>query len=566
MPLYLILSALLAGCGAIEPRQQQDESVEKGAEVDGDAVSLTPEIVYNVLLGEIAIQRRQLDLAYTHQLDAALLAGDAKAAERATRIAIHQQNFVQALEAAEHWVELAPEDFEARMMATMAAIRVQEPDKALEHLRMVVSLTEAKGEDGFLHAVSTVVQARENQLGLEVMQRLAADYPDDPRADYAVALTAVLAKEYEIAETRARQVLARAPDMEKAHVLLARVLITRNDKEGARTVLREGAARFPEHKAINAAYGRLLVELNETEQAYAQFKKMRRLLPDSQEVLLSLGILAVQLDRREAARGHFLELMELGKSTDEAAYYLGRIGEEEKKPKEAIDWYRKVKDNEQLRLDARTRIARLLAEQGELEQARELLRELRREIPDRAVDVYLLEGGILNEFASPEAVRAHYDGALQVHPDNNELLYARGLHASTQGQLGSAEQDLRKIIQQDPNHADALNALGYTLADQTDRHQEALGYIQQALKLKPKSPAILDSMGWVQYRLGNNEEALRYLRQAYGSLPDGEIAAHLGEVLWVTGNREEAREVWQDALIRDPDHKYLMRTIQRLDK
>jgi tetratricopeptide (TPR) repeat protein len=177
-----------------------------------------------------------------------------------------------------------------------------------------------------------------------------------------------------------------------------------------------------------------------------------------------------------------------------------------------------------------------------------------------------LEGGILGDVATPEMVMGHYDQALKMHPDSSDLLYARGLYASTHDLLDSAERDLRKIIQQDENHADALNALGYTLADQTDRYREALGYIERALTLKPESPAILDSMGWVQFKLGDNEQALDYLRRAYEVFPDGEIAAHLGEVLWVNGSKEEARKIWREALERDPENQYLLRAVERLDK
>jgi tetratricopeptide (TPR) repeat protein len=354
--------------------------------------------------------------------------------------------------------------------------------------------------------------------------------------------------------------------MAKAHVLLARVLVIQKQTAEAKKVLREATARFPKNKALNTAYGRLLVELNEIEPAYVQFKKLRRLLPEAPEVLLSLGILAIQLDRLDEARSHLLELSRRDKNGDEAAFYLGRVEELKERSDKAVDWYQKVTSNQRLRVEAQMRIARILAGQGELAKAREMLRALRREVPARSADIYLIEGGILDDSAAPEVVLEHYDEALKAHPDRNDLLYARGLYASTHGRLESAEQDLREIIQRDQKHADALNALGYTLADQTDRYQEALDYIERALTLRPESPAILDSMGWIQFKLGDSEQALEYLRRAYEVLPDGEIAAHLGEVLWATGRQDEARKIWQEALDREPDNKYLKRTIRRLDK
>jgi tetratricopeptide (TPR) repeat protein len=559
-----ILPALLVGCAAPETRQQEDPAPATVTEADVGALS--PEIVYNILMGEIALQRRQLDLAYEHQLQGSLLADDAPAAERATRIAIHQHDYPKALEAVDRWVELAPEDFQARVIAVTVSMWMEQKEKALEHLQKIVTLSEAKGEDGFLHAVAAVTQARRSRMALQLMQQLAAGYADDFRSHYGVALVAVVAKEFGVAEREVRRVVKMSPDLAKAHVLLARVLIAQKQREGAKSVLREAAARFPKHRALNTAYGRLLVELEELEPAYKQFKRLRRLLPESPEILLSLGILAIQLERPNEARAHLLELWRQKKSSDEAAFYLGRVEERENRLKQAVDWYQKVAGDKRLRFDAQVRIARILAGQGELAKAREMLEVLRRELPGRSADIYLMEGGILSDTAEPEVVLEHYDQALKSHPDSSDLLYARGLYASTHGELESAEQDLRRIIKQDENHADALNALGYTLADQTERYQEALGYIERALTLKPESPAILDSMGWVQFKLGDNEQALDYLRRAYEMLPDGEIAAHLGEVLWVTGSREEARSVWQEALEREPENRYLLRAVERLDK
>jgi tetratricopeptide (TPR) repeat protein len=527
---------------------------------------LNQEIVYNILMGEIALQRQQLDLAYEHQLQGSLLADDALAAERATRIAVHQKDHPKAMEAVERWVELAPEDFQARVMAVIISMWMQQKETALLHLRKVVSLSAAKGENGFLHAVATVTQARQSKMALELMQELAAGYPDDPQAHYGVALLAVVAKDYGIAEREARRVVKMSPDMAKAHVLLARVLITGERKEEAESVLREATERFPEHKALNIAYGRLLVDLEKIEPAYDQFKRLRRLLPEASEILLTLGILAIQLDRLDEARAHLLELHAGKKGSHEAAFYLGRLEEQEGNLDEAVEWYRKVAADESLRLDAQLRITRILADRGELAQVRQMLETLRQEMPSRSEEVYLVEGAILGDHAEPGVVLEHYDKALKSYPNSSELLYARGLYASLHGQLDSAEQDLRKIIQQDENNVNALNALGYTLADQTDRYQEALGYIERALTLDPESPAILDSMGWVQFKLGDSEQALEYLRRAYEMLPDGEIAAHLGEVLWVIGNRDEARKIWREALAREPENQYLLRTLERLDR
>ena len=209
------------------------------------------------------------------------------------------------------------------------------------------------------------------------------------------------------------------------------------------------------------------------------------------------------------------------------------------------------------------RLAFLRAKRGDVSQAREILQRMRDQSSDNALALFMVEAEILDEVERPDEARAVYDEALSVFPDDDTLLYARGLHAMKRGQIELGERDLRQIIEADPEHADALNALGYTLADQTDRFEEALALIERAHALKPEEPAILDSLGWVHYRLGDLERALDYLQQANDLLQDGEIAAHLGEVLWALGRRTEAWAVWDKAVDADPEHAYLQEVVGR---
>jgi len=232
------------------------------------------------------------------------------------------------------------------------------------------------------------------------------------------------------------------------------------------------------------------------------------------------------------------------------------------KPEAASRWYDKVRGVHAL--DARIRLTRLEAQGGDLTNARERLRQLRDQNRKQAVLLYLVEAELLTEMGlNPEAMKV-YDAALAAYPDDRELLYARGLHGAAMQRLEVVERDLRRLLELEPDHADALNALGYSLADMSDQYAEALELIQRALALKPDEGAILDSMGWVQYRLGNLELALDYLRQASAKLPDDpEVAAHLGEVLWALGQKDEARQVWDQARAAAPEHAYLLRVIGR---
>ncbi len=561
----ITMSASVYAVQKYEQFAENTDSPTVAAEpVTKDSVtSLSPDIIYNILVGEIALQRRNLDLAYVHQLKAADLAQDAVAAERATKIALHQKDQEKALTAVKRWIEYAPENEQARQMAVMLNIQSGDSDAALQQLRSLVQLLEKQGKDGFINAVAAATSGKDKQLALLLLQSLADEYKDNPRASYAVALSAVMAGQLKVAENEVRQAISLKPDMERAHVLLGRIFMERKDGDGAMQAMQQAIESSPDSTVLRSAYARLLVDLDKPKLAFEQFEKLRTLMPDDTDVQFSLGILALQLNQRTQAAGFFTTLIRNGKRVEDASFYLGRIEEMEGRLDEAITWYAKVKGGN-YQFDAKARTAGLVAAKGDVPGARAMLKEMRGRMPKRSVDLFILEGEILRKHSTNDKVVELYSTALKDHPDDLDLLYARALSASLEGRVDILEQDIRVILEKEPDHADALNALGYTLADQTDRYQEAHDYIKKALELKPESPAILDSMGWVLYRLGNNEEALRYLRRAFAKLQDVEIAAHLMELLWVTGQKKEAREIQEGALKKHPENKYLQQAIKRL--
>lgn len=525
--------------------------------------SLSTDIIYNLLVGEVALQRQDLGLAYKHQLKSADLAKDAVAAERATRIALYQKDRPGALKAAELWVEYDPESSTARQMLVMLHMQLADAESALKHLKQLVTIKSKDEGDGFVQAVVAVASGKDNKLALKLMRSLAEGYQSNADARYAVALVALMANELDVAEAEVRQAVRLNPEMEKAHILLGRIYTERDDAVGAITVMKQALKRAANSKALRSAYARLLIDLDRPKLAYEQFLYLSKLVPDDVNVKFSLGVIALQVEEYKQAESHFKELLKSNSRVGDASFYIGRIAEAEAKPAKAMEWYGKVKSGKYM-FNAQVSIVGLVAEHESLEKARVMLAGMRTRMPDRSVDLYLLEGDILREHSSHHSVVELLNAALIEHPDDIGLLYARALSASAMGKVDVLERDIRFILKQKPNHADALNALGYSLADHTNRYQEALDYIKRALALKPESPAILDSMGWVQYRLGNQKEALHYLRRAFDKVQDVEIAAHLIELLWVTGKKQEAQNVMQGALKKHPDNKYLLKTIKRL--
>ncbi|WP_260292097.1 tetratricopeptide repeat protein [Sedimenticola hydrogenitrophicus] len=525
---------------------------------------MTEDIVFNLLAGEVAAQRGALDQAYAHQLQAALLSGDATAAERATRLALHMDKGELAVKAASLWVELAPADLTARQLLVVLMLRQDENAPVLDHLKTIVRISEGNDENGFLNVMAAINRELKRESAMGLMRRLVLEFPGDPRGGYALAIAALVDKDYAAAEKEADRLVAAHPDWPKGYLVLSRVYLSQDDKPKARGLLADAVRRFPADPFLLSAYARLLVDAKELQAAYEQFLRLEKIESEGGDASYWLGLIALELGEDEAARGHFLQLLDTDKQTDVAAYYLGRIAEKREQSRQAVQWYQRV-DGGDYRDEAQVRSVKLMAAMGETREAFDWLQRMRIQYPDQAARYYLIEVELLREHGTPAQVMALFDTAIGALPESNELLYARGLYAATQNRVDILERDLLRVIANDPKHADALNALGYTLADQTDRHQEALDYIQRALALKPDSAAILDSMGWVLFRLGRNQEAIGYLRQAYDKLPDAEIAAHLGEVLWVTGEQQQAREIWQGILDKTPQSEHVLEVMRRLE-
>ncbi|MES9904997.1 MAG: tetratricopeptide repeat protein [Sedimenticola sp.] len=564
----LSFMVLLGGCASVQKTTDYEATgatpgVLPFTPAPSPVDELTEQIVFDTLVGEVAAQRGDMLLAYHHQMEAAMAAGDAKGAERATRIALHMKSYELAEKAAAQWVRLAPNDISARQLMVMLMLQRDNGVDVLEHLKAIVRIGRAKGDNGFLSATAAVGRDLGHSQSIALMRRLVAEFPEDPWGRYALALTAIMHKDYETAEVEAKALLKQRPDWIKSYLVLSRVYVARDDKDAAKALLARAVREFPEEPLLLSAYARILIDAKELESAYDYFRRLLALEPDNEAANYWLGVLSLDMERGDEAKGYFDKLISLGKRTEVATYFLGRIEEDASRHAEAISWYKKVHKGEFF-FDAQIRIVRLLVEREGISEGREWLQGLRIRMPEQAVRLYLLEAEVLREQKAFAAVMTLYNDALETYEGNTELLYARALFAVTQGRLDIMEEDLGRVIAADPEHADALNALGYSLADKTDRYQEALQLIERALQLKPDAPSILDSMGWVQFRLGNLSQALDYLRRAFEQLQDAEIAAHLGEVLWMKGEREEAKTVWRQALEKEPESRYILDVMQRL--
>lgn len=562
------LLVLLQGCSmpvtkpAPEVVTLPPPEIDATSDVKASSSNTSPTLVFNTLASEVAAQRGKSELAFDYAYQAALESRNADAAERATGFGLQSDMPQKALKAAKLWIEIEPESLKAQQIAAILNIRQQDIPASIEHLQHVVTIANSQGQAGYLQAAAIVEKAATGPRALAIMQQLVPVESNDPQALYALALTASRNKQMELAGSYVDRSLKLRPKATNALVLKAHTLISTGKQPEGVDFLARAIAKYPDNLQLRKAFARTLVELNEAEQALEQYAFLHRKQPKNPDNVYALGILSMQLKRLDDAKGYLEQLIKKRQRYNEASYYLGVIAEEEAQSERALDWYSRVEGN--LQADAQVRIAKILSDQGDLNAARETLQRLRVTQTHQNLKFYLIEAELLRDNGRYSTAHQVYSKALEDFVDSTELLYARGLNAADMDRVDILEQDLRKILATQPDHVDALNALGYTLADKTDRLEEAKGYIERALAMKPDSPAILDSMGWVEFRLGNLPGALRFLERASELSPDPEIASHLGEVLWQMGETARAKAVWKTATEHAPENRYIPAVKQRL--
>jgi tetratricopeptide (TPR) repeat protein len=523
--------------------------------------ALTDEMMYDILLAEIAGQRGVMDVSVPHYLQAAMESRDPRVAERAMQVASFAKQYDIALQAARRWVELDGDNIEARKGLTALALQVGDMDEVISQVNYLLSIS-TDPEEGYRLATAVLVHDTDKHAALEVMRQMVDYHPDNAYAWMALCRMAVLADELEQALEAANQALARAPGLPAAIILKAQVLVRLDRKAEATEVLRRAVAAYPQDADLHFAYGRMLLDANELEQARAQFAEVVKLEPENIDGLYSLALLELETRQFKSGEKHLKQLLELNERQQNAYYYLGYAAREQEDDAAALEWYRKVESGDYWSR-AQVSIAEILIQQDKLDEMQEHMGMLREENPDQAEQFYLLEGQVLSDAGLTQSAYELYTSALVSSPDSEDLLYARALTAEKLGDLVAAERDMRRILANDPENVRTMNALGYTLADKTDRYEEALAYITSAYEKSPEDPAIIDSMGWVQYRLGNLDIARQYLQQAWEMTSDSEIGAHLGEVMWQQGDYEAARKVWERARELAPDNAVLQETLKR---
>jgi tetratricopeptide (TPR) repeat protein len=525
-------------------------------------VELSADLVFAALVAEVALQRGDYKVAVAHFIRAAEIAADPSLAERAVRAALTAATPDSARQALSLWIDLEPDSPKAHQLGAFLALEANERAQALTMLRRVIELSDEPGQ-GYMQAAQIVGRLSDLSDRVAVMEALiaSADAGDDPDALFALATLVTAAGDDDAATALIKRVAALRPGWTEPQLFLVQLLVSRERSDEARAVLDRFILESPEDLELKLMKAQLLMDAEESEQALELFAHLLEAAPDRTDLVFAAGVLALEVEDLDAARSYLGVLRGSGERPDDVAFLLGQIEALAGNETEAMAFFEEVEGRN--RTSAQVRIARLQAARGETERARDVLQQLRDQNPDQAITFYLIEAEMLRDQGLMTQAMSLYERALLQYPGNADLLYARAMMAVGLDQVSVLERDLRQILVSNPDHVDALNALGYTLADRTDQLDAAFSLIERALQLRPDDPAILDSMGWVLYRQGRSEDAEGYLRRALEHGFDAEIAAHLGEVLWTLGRRDEAREVWSHALDEDPEHEYLLRVLSR---
>lgn len=523
--------------------------------------ALSQAILFKLLLAEIALQRGQNNVAVQSFLELARDTRDPRVAQRATEVALNTRFFGAALETAGIWLAVDPESQQARQVLAALLVNQSRLADAQPHLEKSLAADKDSVGNSFMQLNALLARHPDKAAVLQLTQNLAAPYAAVPEAHFSIAQAAWAAGQGPLALAEIREALRLRPDWEPAALFQAQLLQRASNAE-ALTYLQGYLKTYPRAMDVRLTYARLLVTDKKLAEARAEFQTLLKEFPNNADVTMAVALLSLQLNDFDVAETQLRHALETDyKDPDAVRFYLGQVNEERKRPDEALRWYSAVNGGDQY-VPARARYAGILAKQGRLDEARKYLVDAGRNAPER-VQFTQAEAQLLRDANDFRAAFDLLGQAVAKNPTSTELLYDQAMAAEKVDRIDVLEGNLRKVIQLKPDYAHAYNALGYTLADRNTRLNEAYTLIEQALKLAPEDPFIMDSMGWVLYRMNQNDAALTFLKRAFDIRKDAEIAAHLGEVLWAMGQQDEAKKVWAVALKDSPANELLLATIKK---
>ncbi|MGB0866285.1 MAG: tetratricopeptide repeat protein [Granulosicoccaceae bacterium] len=553
----IALSLALQGCATVtKSAVSEDASNSQDYEAQG-------ELMYQMLVAEMAGRRGRVDLAMDGYLKASRSIDDPRLAERAARLAVYAKAWDSALEAGQRWVDLEPDNINAHRLLVGVHLKHEDVKATADTYERILELTSQPFDEGAGSVLTSLAREPQLPLAVKVAQELSSRHPKSAMGHFLVARLAAAAQMNDTAIDAFDRTLELEPDLGRANLYRAQLKSSMGHTDEALSDLHAYLKRKPDDIPSQLGLANLLVDVGRHAEAEAHANTLFQRYPDNGEVVFEIGLMAIDSKRFDAAQTYLKRSVELLYKTSEAHYFIGRVAQTRREYAEAMSAYDQVSDG-QYQLDAGIRAAELSATSESLEVGLARLSSLSGQFAteDSARRLALAEANILQSAGEQKQALEVLNRALEAQPSDRDIRYARGLAAEQAGDSLLFEADMQALVKQDPNNAHAMNALGYSLAERGERLEEAKQLIERAYQIKPDDPAIIDSMGWVHFKLGDYPAAIEHLRRAYELMRDPEIAAHLGEVLWLAGEREEAQQLLEAALDESPGDDRL-RAVQR---
>ena len=535
------------------------------------AVELSEDILYKVLTSEIAFQRGQWQSAYVTMLSVAQQTRDPRLAKRAAEIAVAARQPNEALVAVRLWSELAPHSDEALqnyLGLIMLSDNVEEVEPLLTE-RLQAAPLQARGPM-ILQIQRLLSRARDKQASFAVLQKITPPYADLMETHVALAQGAFGVGDASYAQREARAALKIRPDSELAVLTAAQVA---SDQKDAAKLVSDFLKKYPDAREVRLAYARSLVEQKDFNAARAQFETLLKEDNEDPTTLFALGVLGAQTNQLQVAEQYlqrYLKVLAAQPEDDrdptQAILLLSRLAEERKDLDAALRYLDQAEPGGDGYVNVQVRRAQILAQKKDVNGARRALEAAQQDSASDVEQMQLIqaESLLLRDAGRNEEAAAVLQQGLERFPNNTDLMYDYAMVLDKLGRYDEMEKSLRRVMHLAPANQHAYNALGYSLADRNVRLPEALELIRKAADLAPQDPFIADSLGWVQFRMGQLSEAEAQMRRAYALRPDPEIGVHLGEVLWTVGKQDEARGIWREVQAKDPSNDVLRSTLARL--
>ncbi|MEC4750068.1 tetratricopeptide repeat protein [Methylomicrobium sp. Wu6] len=570
--LFAVLALILLNGCASSPEKPQEpvtpaasaQSIKKELPKQSEAkTEIDQDVLFMLMSAEIAGQRGQYELAYEGYIEAAKRVKDPKPAERAAMIAMYLKDAKKLKKSLALWLKKEPRNLTARKLAVLTSLKDGDQQKTQEHLAAILDSDPA----GFESAVLEIANALQSEGKLPVvydsLEALSVKKPDQAIIYYLQSIIAMQMKNQDLAEKKVEQALKFQPDWDKALAFQAQIAVLSGDLPKAVGLLRNVHLKYPDNQKISKMLTQLLIKTGEYDEAGKVYQALVEKDPKDFESWLALALVDMQLDRDNEAERILKKLLDENEWREQARFYLGKLEEKRDNIKKALNWYDQVRA-EPFNFEAGVAAVNLLAHDKQYDEAISRLESMQDSFPKERIRITLMKAELLNQQKHYQEAYDVLTAALSEQPDSKELLYTRALLAERIDKLDVLESDLKKILAQSPDNPEALNALGYTLLSFPARLDEAEKYLLHALRLQPNEPVILDSYGWLLFKQGHAQKALEYLQRAYAKQRENEIAAHIAEVLWALGRKDEARQLFDKAIKAAPDDEYLLDFKQRI--